>query len=535
MAENNEVVFYFSPFTENFENSGILLAFGFEDREDPVLTKYFPELESRRKLIDKRPVKDGVVVTLQSIARENTMRQVGLIYLQYPWRKKKEIMMGGINFLREVMCSVHLAVEKIKDEGHEKLFIMLPDIFSPRNIKDTEQKEHLYRFIKIVTEAIVYANKPYNDFKSATGSTIKEVVFMFSGESQKALDEFFKKAITNGEIMGRYAAKTRRLIETPPNLKTPISFVSDVLGKKITIRSSDSWRKIVISQHITAHLLSGTRALRLHDFELINAVNAGSEHEPCLLRLHYKPKTNRQKRIRRVILTGKGVIFDAGGYDLKGAGSYNNMHYDMSGAATVLSIPFLAQEFNIPVEIIAIVPVVQNMIGPKATLPHSIIRAYGGKTVEIVNTDAEGRLILAEAIAFGEKKFKPDAIITVGTLCDSSDFGPDFLKVGIVGAENEKRVRIAEKRSAEKVFLLPSIEYFNKVDEMHVGLKADIINDLSTSCHVAPFIFLHNFLGDKMSWIFVDNSALFEEDAKEYGVGPGFGVKFVWHLVKQFC
>ena len=199
----------------------------------------------------------------------------------------------------------------------------------------------------------------------------------------------------------------------------------------------------------------------------------------------------------------------------------------------VLAIPFLAEEFNLPVEVIAITPIVQNMIGPTAILPHSVIRAYGGKTVEILDTDCEGRLILAEAIAYGEEKFKPDAVMTVGTLGDMAPFAPDLLKVGTVGKGAEKWVRIAERQSAEKMILLPPLEYLNRVDEMHVGKKSDIVNDLKSAYHTAPFVFLSNFFKHELDWVFIDNAVVMEEDAHDYGAGPGFGVKFLWYVVKQ--
>ncbi|MEK7178784.1 MAG: M17 family metallopeptidase, partial [Patescibacteria group bacterium] len=447
-----------------------------------------------------------------------------------------EVVMSGPNFLREVFCHTKIGARRIRAEHHEKVAIVLPDRFSPRNVKDDEQRGHLYSFVETIVEAAVYANSPYEDFKAEKESGIKEVTFVFFGEPDRALDGFFKTAISDGEAFGLHIAKTRRLIEMPPNLKTPLCFISEILGSHAIPQPSKRWQAIGSPQGMKAHVLWGRDALKAHGFNLMNAVHAGSAHEPCLLKLHYKPKTERQKRVRKVVLTGKGVLFDTGGYDLKGASEYDYMHYDMAGAATVLAIPFLARELNLPVEIIALAPIVQNMIGGRAMLPGSIVRAYGGKTVKITDTDAEGRLILAEAIAFGEKKFKPDAIVSVGTLGNTEDFGPDFLKVGVYGPESENRAWEAARLSAEKIVLLPSIEQLNKVDEAHAGDDCDLVNYTPKKAyHTAPFVFLFNFLEGETDWFFVDNSILMGDDAQEYGVGPGFGVKFVWHIVKQFA
>jgi leucyl aminopeptidase len=535
--EDQEVNFFFSSFPDKLEcgKDSLLLAFGFEGQEDLAITKEFPELEARRKSIDRIRYKGyEEAITIQSISRGNKIYHAGLIYIAYPWKKKREIVMGGVNFRREVLCCTHHAIRRIKAEGFKKLTIVLPNRFSPQNIEDDERREHLYQFVSIVTEAIIYANNPFEDFKADQDkkAKIEEVTFVFFGKEQQALDGFFKTAITHGESVGKNLVRTRRIMETPPNIKTPLSLASSIMGVEVGEEPADDWVKEKISSRITGYVLYGRDTLKAQGFGLIPAVNQGSDHEPCILKLHYRPYTRRQKRVRKVVLVGKGVVFDSGGYDLKLTDYYGNMHYDMVGAAIASAIPFLAEDFNLPVEIISITPLVQNMIGPKAILPGSIIRAYGGKTVEILNTDCEGRLILGEAIALGEKS-KPDIMITVGSLGDTADFGPDFLKVAFVGDGNEKRIRSAERDSAEKVFILPRLEYLNKVDDAHQSVVADMVNDTPVF-HTSPFVFLYNFFKEEPSWIFVDNAATFETDAQDFGTAPGFGVKYVWNLVQQF-
>ncbi|MBI2064751.1 MAG: hypothetical protein HYT62_01715 [Candidatus Yanofskybacteria bacterium] len=536
MAQSGIELFFASFGSVKLSRDAPVLVFGFECQDDPSVAKYFPEMEARRKSIDKIAFKGDEMVTLQSILRDGKTYHAGLVYIPYPWRRKKEIRTASLNFLREVFCGVNLAVRRLKDEKFEKFFLVLPDRFSPQNVKDKEHREYLYYFVRMVVEAIIYSDSSCDDYKNKNdkASKLKEVTFLFFGKEDKAVDGFFKKAINDGEIAGSYLAKTRRLIEAPPNIQTPLNFVLSVLGDGVNIRSSDEWQEITMSPNLTAHLLLGKSALKSHGFELINAVNQGSRSEPCLLRIHYKPNTGRQKRIRKIVLVGKGVVFDTGGHDIKGTGYYDNMHFDMAGAATSMAIPFMAEEFNLPVEVITITPIVQNMIGSNSILPGSILRAYGGKTVKIVNTDCEGRLILAEAIAFGERKFKPDAIISVGTLSDLKDLGPDFLKVGYVGRGNRRKIEISEKMSSEKVFLMPEIENFNRVDMMHISSDSDLLNDIPSAYHTSPFVFLHNFFERETSWFFVDISAIFEADAKEYGAGPGFGQRFIWHLVQQY-
>ncbi|MEX1063942.1 MAG: hypothetical protein WED06_01230 [Candidatus Paceibacterota bacterium] len=528
---------FFAPLDSlKFSKDTPVLVFGFEEQDDPGVAKHFPEMESRRKSIDNISLKGDETVTLQSILRDGEIYHAGLIYIPFPWRKKREINATGTNFLREVFCSVKLAVQRLKSEKFKKFSIVLPNRFSPQNVKDKQHREHLYEFVKTVVEAIVYGNNVYDEHKEkdSRAAEIEEATFLFFGEEDKALDGFFRKAISDGEIVGRHLARTKQLIQIAPNFKNPVELVSAILAKESKAEPSKEWRRIRISARLTAYVLRGKAALKHNGFELIHAVHQGSETEPCLLRLHYKPKTDRQKRVKKLVLTGKGVVYDTGGYDLKLTDYYDNMHFDMAGAAVSMAALFMAEEFNLPVELIAIAPIVENKIGPGAVVPGTILKAYGGKTVKIINTDSEGRLLMAEAIAYGQEKFKPDAMITVATLGDLSEFGPDFLKVGYVGRGNKRKVELASKLSAEKVLFMPEMEMLNRVDIQHAGWEADLVNDIDSAFHTAPFVFLYNFFKEELSWFFVDVSAIFESDAQDYGAGPGFGQKFVWHLIQQY-
>src|SRR3989344_2511681 len=518
-----DLAFYFSPFTNlEFTENALVLAFGFEGQEDPDLAKNFPELEQRRKQIDKIDRRGDEVVSFQSIKNGDGFFHAGLIHIGYPWKKRKEIIVGSINFLQLVFARMVAATTKARSEGFEKIFVILPNRFSPSNVKDEITRHHLYSFVKAISEAIVYSN---NDERFVTKKMIriKETVLFFWGEPNLTVDAFMRKAIGDGSNMGKQLSFARSLIETPPNLQTPIGFLNEALSLNLEDKPSNKWRRNKISPNVTAYILNGTESIVSKGFGLIGAVGSGAAHEPCILKLHYKPSTKRTKRIKKLVFTAKGVVFDTGYYD--------NMHYDMAGAATVISLLRLAEEYKLPVEIIAIIPVVQNMIGPKAYLPGSIFKAWNGKTVEIVNTDCEGRLLMADALSFGEKTFRPDAMVTVATLGDPDDFAPDFLKVGFFGKGNEKKIKVAEKNAAEKVFCLPSIDFLNHVDQQHVGSRSDLINDVYKRYHTSAFVFMYNFFEYETPWIFVDNGAVFASDAIEYASGPGFGLKFLWYIV----
>lgn len=536
-----ELQVFFTPFRDiQYARDVPVLAYVFEEQEDALISEHFPEIEARRKSLDKIERKGDETATLQNVIRGGKPLTLGVIYIKYPWQKRRELDIGSINFLREVSDRTIFIAKRVREEGFSKLFVVLPSRFSPQNIQNRAQRQQLSAFVKIITEAIIYQNHFPDDLLRQKDRKLAEVTFVFFGESQPAIDGFCRQSISDGMQIGNSLGLVRRLTEMPANLKPPIRFVEHIVGRELNLRPGLKWRKFQISRRIEAKVLYGLDALRYHDFQLIAAVGQGSNNQPCLLQLHYKPKTARKKKIKKIVLTGKGVTYDSGGYNLKGDGYYENMHYDVAGAATIVGAMRLAEERGLPVEMVAILPIVENLIGAKAVLPGTRLRAYGGKTVEIVNTDSEGRLLMAEALAFGERKCKSaDAIITVATLADMTDFGPDILKVWVTNERLEKRARLAERLSSEKMILFPSLDHFNHVDEMHIGRYVDLLSDVvdgdTRQCyHTAPAVFMNNFFMYEQNWIFIDVSAVFEEDAPEYGAGPGFGLKFLWYLLKQF-
>ncbi len=153
----------------------------------------------------------------------------------------------------------------------------------------------------------------------------------------------------------------------------------------------------------------------------ILAVNQGCDREPRLITLHYQ---GAKKTEAPIVLVGKGVIFDTGGYNIKLSGNIETMNQDMAGAATLLGIIKIAKQLGLKKNLIVILPIVENLINENAYRPSDVITMLNGKTVEITNTDAEGRLILADALHYAAQ-FKPQAIVSIATLT-----GAAFIALG---------------------------------------------------------------------------------------------------------
>jgi leucyl aminopeptidase len=162
---------------------------------------------------------------------------------------------------------------------------------------------------------------------------------------------------------------------------------------------------------LTCHVWNKAR-IEKEGMNLLLAVNKGSAIEPRVIHVVHKPSRPRKK----VVLVGKGLTFDAGGLCIKPAQSMADMKCDMAGAAATLGIVFAAARLELPVEIHAVIGSTENMTGASAYRPGDIYKSLDGKTVEIVNTDAEGRLVLADMLTWSVRKLKPDYMIDHATL-----------------------------------------------------------------------------------------------------------------------
>ncbi len=541
--KQSEIGFYFMPFSELELSENIpVMALVFEDQRDLVIAQKFPEFELERSRLDNVRGKGNETIAFIPLTRDKQIFAGGIVYINYPWRRTRSLDFDSLNFYRKIGEQIFRMVGALRRRSFKEVNILLPSRFHPENISNSKQKQQLLKFVKTIAEAVIYANCSLDDFKANKSPRIEKVTFTYFGCYDQSINAFFQKAIGNGEVVGQALGYVRRLIELPPNYKTPLSFIEGALGvnlSKFKPNTSAQWRKIRehrFSSNVNVNFLYGLNAIRNFGFGLVAAVGQGSIHEPCVLKVHYKPKTKRKKKVKKISLTGKGVTFDTGGIDLKLTDSYENMHYDMAGAAVVMGLIKLADEMDLKVEIIGLMPLVRNAIGGDAIEPNSVITAYNGRTVEVINTDAEGRLILGDVVAYSEKHIHPDCTLSVATLCNVEEVAPGILKVLATTDALKKKVWIAEKNSSEPVMLWPSPEYLSIIDDNLVGDHTDLVNDIpSFGYHSNGIMFVYDFFDySPTNWIYVDVAAIFEDDAFDYYAGPGLGLKFMWHLVRLF-
>ena len=542
-----EIQFFFQPFSAvEYKANTPILCIVFESQTDVLLANKFPEVEKAREMLDKVRERGDETVVLFGGSRDEKTIPLGIVYIRQPWRRRRGQStwdIDSINFYRELLGRTMLAAKRVRDAGYTDLVLVLPSQFQPKNIKNDQlQERRLQKFVRTVTEAIVYANNSLDELLADAPLLIKNATLTYFGEEDREVSNFFQRSIGEGQAIGEETGCVRQLTLLPSNLKHPLQFVGRATGaipKPRTTRSK-VWRPLKghhFSSRTKISYLYGKEGIERFGFGLIHSVGKGSAHDPIFLKVHYRPFTDRQKPVKKVVLIGKGITFDTGGTNAKIDEQLDRMHYDMAGAAVAIRLVKLAEKTNLPVELIALTPIAENINGPFASRTQDVVKAYDGKTVQIVDTDCEGRLVLSDAVAYSERHIRPDCTITIGTLGDMTALGPDLIKVGFGSDKLRRKIIRAENASIEKVSLLPSIDHLNEVYNEHLGSVSDLLNwPVGGYYDTSPFVFLYNFfVVERPEWVFVDPSALFEVDADNYGAGPGFGLKFIWYLIKQYA
>lgn len=362
-----------------------------------------------------------------------------------------------------------------------------------------------------------------------------------------------QRALQEGLSIGKGINQARFLVDAPSNVKNPLWFCEQA----VKLESAYPTLKVKISSR-------GSSALEgMNLFKAVATASMDSKTEqPRLLEMVYTPPSGKYDKT--ILLVGKGITFDTGGYNLKTDGNIKNMHGDMAGAAAVVGALKTIAEMKIPgVRVVGLSALTPNLIGSNATRPHSIVTSQSGKTVEIDNTDAEGRLTLADALHYGGEKYKPDLIVDIATLTGGKARGLGGVNAVALMGNNDKlvgKIETMEKALGRKTAVLKLTDaHRNWVTAGGKG-KADVYNSVAMAdakrynlfgpgvdfnkenlSHVLEHsaqggAFLKEFLADpKTPWVHMDIAgAEFEPLAHQGGkeFATGFGVKDLYTLVK---
>ncbi|OGK21943.1 hypothetical protein A3C23_01155 [Candidatus Roizmanbacteria bacterium RIFCSPHIGHO2_02_FULL_37_13b] len=329
-------------------------------------------------------------------------------------------------------------------------------------------------------------------------------------------DHEFRAGLKMGEIVSEGVLLTRDLVNEPAINTHPDDLVR--VAENIAKESRGKIEVNVLSDKDCRNLGMGAYL----------AVAQGSNMKPKFIILHYKGSGSRSTS-KKVCLIGKSITFDSGGLSLKPSKSMETMKIDMAGGATVLGVFKILARKECKSEVYGILPACENMPSGSAIRPGDIVRALNGKTIEILNTDAEGRLVLADALSYAEKYLRPDYIIDLATLTGAIivGLGPDI--AGLFGNNQDliEKIKEAASSQGEPVWAMPQFKKYLKKMKSEVADLKNVSGSGYGGGAITASLFLEEFV-EKTPWVHLDIAgASYNEDAPQ-GITPkgatGFGV-----------
>ena len=371
--------------------------------------------------------------------------------------------------------------------------------------------------VKAVAEGAGLGSYLFDQFRGSTKSIQKSPLNTITIHSALVSGAEAKAVAAHAEVISKYTNLVRDLINTPPSHLNPASFcamVSDAVkaagGAAIGLKVST----MTDSQ------------LKSKGFGGIIGVGQGSANPPRLFHISYTPKGVKAKK--KYAYVGKGITFDTGGLALKPALGMEAMKSDMSGAAAVCAAAIALAVLKVPVAIDAWAPLAENMVSDHATRPSDIITIYGGKTVEVINPDAEGRLVLADALVKAQEAGDLDAIIDVATLTGHQvvALGKRTSAVMTNNEEFSAHFRDITKISGESFWTMPlPIDLRPSLDSpvADLGNMGERMGGM-----LVAGLFLKEFVADELPWVHLDIAGPAYNEAEPHGYTPvgGTGVAF---------
>ncbi len=368
-------------------------------------------------------------------------------------------------------------------------------------------------------EGLALANWRFEDF-SGTASKKKEHHPSIAISSD---DAHFDSGFEDGLDLADATNYARRIAATPPNVCNPMW----VAGEARRLARATGLKCTVIDYN----------AARKRGMGGIVNVGMGSATKPCMVILEHRPA--RAAKHTTLALVGKTITYDTGGYSLKINNSMKGMKYDKCGGLAVLGEMNAIARAKLPVHVIGILPCAENMVSDNSYRPDDIITMYNGVTVEVTNTDAEGRLVLADALVYAAKDAKATHIVELSTLTGGIVVALGHFCAGVFCNDDDllKRVNAASESSGEKVWRMP---LWSEHKEFMRSTHADILNsNASRNAHpIQGAAFLTYFVDDKTPFAHLDIAAMgnTEKDTDLYLTGPtGYGVRMLTDLVRSFA
>jgi len=460
--------------TKNHQNESLYVSFS---TQQSVVTK--KEKTTSVKLTHKK-LNEVLKKSIEDKSLTGKQNEV-VLFRELNFDSHRHILVAGLGskINSETLRSAAAAVLSAAKNSKVKTVLIDLDsaLASKKNISD---------YLKAFTEGLILSSYSFDELKSKTKDT-DEPELQINLKTQFATDAAVKKALSDATIIAESINFSRRLGDMPGNLMTPSILAQQATdaakgtGIKVTV-----WDKARIKKEKMGGLLG---------------VSNGSDQEPRFIIMEYKGAAASKKP---VVFVGKGLTFDCGGISIKPSAGMEEMKYDMCGGANVIGTILAIAKLKLKVNVTVLVPSTENLTGGSATKPGDVHTARNGKTFEINNTDAEGRLILADALCYATE-LNPQAIVDAATLTGAMQVALGNIHTGYFTKNSnlKKKIEDAATNTGELVWNMPLTEHHT--NDMK-GTFADLSNISSGkgAGSATAAAFLEQFVGEGIPWAHFD-------------------------------
>jgi len=469
-------------------------------------------------------------INLVEKSLENVNADIEIVFINDVEKAEDKKLLETLEFkAKDESCVLLPELQKIYVGFEEKNYdcLAIASATAIKKIQSTKFKsakinlcETLEDNLKAIVEGALLGEYKFTNYKSDSKKKKLDLSIMVSNKNNK-----LEKVLEEAKIISKAVNKTRDMVNT-----TPADFYPEVMANTAKKLAKDAGINFEVH---------GEKYLDKNGMNAMNSVGRASIHESKLIHLSYKPKEPKAK----IVLVGKGLTYDSGGLSLKPSDFMVTMKSDKSGGCAVLSTLWAIAKLELPFEVHGIVGAVENMIGGDAYKPDDVLKAKNGKTIEVRNTDAEGRLVLADCLCYAQDEIKDiDYIFDYATLTGACVVGVGEYTTGIMGNNEilKRNAVLSALKSGELATTLDFNRYLKKTLKSEI---ADMSNIASTRYGgaITAGMFLDNFIYDenKEKWIHFDIAGpAFVEKSWGYnphgasGAGVRMTIKFLQDLVK---
>ena len=395
------------------------------------------------------------------------------------------------------------ALKKISLSNHKKVVSLIHD-----GVEKIDSPKKAYRLARVLAESWHSISYQYTTTKESNHQKLNLRRIEIGTNGKKAIKDL-KIGLEHGDAIGKATQLVRHLGDLPANICTP-SYLASVARKIVSKNKSASLK-----------VLNEAQMKKLGMNSLLS-VTAGAAEPAKMIIAEFM---NGQKSQKPVAVVGKGITFDTGGISLKPSNKMDEMKYDMCGAATTIGLLQMVTELNLPINAVFVVPACENVPSSTATLPGDVVKSMSGTTIEILNTDAEGRLILADALTYTQK-YKPKVIVDMATLTGACVVALGAHHSGLMSNSDQLAEKLFQcgQSTDDVTWRLPLTEEYadqivsNFADVANISTRGSGAGTITAGC------FLQKFVGD-YDWAHIDIAGVaWAEGANKGATGRPMGL-----------